>query len=329
MIKTSFQLRTIGALLKERRKERKLTLGQISEITKIRSEYLKALEESNYDSFPSEVYLKGFLKNYAKFLGINTERALAMYRRERDFKKNEPTISMSKKIMDKSVDMTITPGRIIIVAVIIAAILTVVYIGSYVGRILKEPELKLTDPVALTSGQEDTIKVNAGTILIEGEVEVGSTLTINGQAFQTNNFEKFTEGFDLDPGINKFTLVAESQFGKKTQIILNVLREDDTTLTPTGTDGIATVTPAIDALSMSGTIEIINRDAYIELTVDSENKASRVFAVGSTIEFADARKVKVFSPRPDAVKITINNKDESLDGTTSTWEIIGNEIKKN
>ena len=64
-------------------------------------EYLKALEESNYDSFPSEVYLKGFLKNYAKFLGINTERALAMYRRERDFKKNEPTISMSKKIMDK------------------------------------------------------------------------------------------------------------------------------------------------------------------------------------------------------------------------------------
>ena len=87
MIKTSFQLRTIGALLKERRKERKLTLGQISEITKIRSEYLKALEESNYDSFPSEVYLKGFLKNYAKFLGINTERALAMYRRERDFKK--------------------------------------------------------------------------------------------------------------------------------------------------------------------------------------------------------------------------------------------------
>ena len=66
MIKSSFQLKTIGNLLKERRQERNLTLKQISEATKIRSEYLEALEKGDYSVFPSEVYIKGFLKNYAK-----------------------------------------------------------------------------------------------------------------------------------------------------------------------------------------------------------------------------------------------------------------------
>jgi cytoskeletal protein RodZ len=327
MLNTSFQLRTIGSLLKERRKERKLTVSQISEITKIRGEYLKAIEDGNYDVFPSEVYLKGFLKNYAKFLGINTERALAMYRRERDFRKAEPTISMSKRLIDKSLDLTITPSRVIIVAVIIAALLTVLYIGSYVGKILKEPNLKVTAPIDLSSGQEDTLKVKENKILIQGEIEVGATLSINGQEFQTNNFQKFTEGFDLEPGLNKFTLIAESQFGKKTQVVLNVVRDDGTTPQVAGDQ--TTPTPTVVALGMSGKLEIVNRDAYVEVTIDGDNKASKVLSLGSTLEFSGAKIIKIFTPRPDAIKMTINGKDDTAKSTTTTWEIIGDKIKKN
>ncbi len=331
MLKTSFQLRTIGSLLKERRKERKLTVSQISEITKIRGEYLKAIEDGNYDVFPSEVYLKGFLKNYAKFLGINTERALAMYRRERDFRKTEPTISMSKRLIDKSLDLTITPSRVIIVAVIIAAVMTVLYIGSYVGKILKEPNLKVTAPIDLTSGQEDTLKVKENKVLIQGEIEVGATLSINGQEFQTNNFQKFTEGFDLEPGLNKFTLIAESQFGKKTQVVLNVVRDDGTTPQVAGdqTTTSTTPTPTSVTLTMSGQLEIVNRDAYVEVTVDGDNKASKVLSVGATLEFSGAKVIKIFTPRPDAIKMTINGQTDTAKSTTTTWEIIGDKIKKN
>ena len=62
IVKTALQIKTIGSILKEKRKEQKLELKQVSDIIKIRVDYLQALEDGNYASFPSEVYLKGFLK---------------------------------------------------------------------------------------------------------------------------------------------------------------------------------------------------------------------------------------------------------------------------
>lgn len=330
MLKTSFQLRTIGNLLKERRKERQLTLSQISEITKIRMEYLKAIEEGNYNIFPSEVYLKGFLKNYAKFLGVNTERALAMYRREREFQSQEPTISMTKKIRERGLDISITPGKAIAFAVIIAVVLIVVYISTYIGRVLKEPNLRLISPVIVEADSEETMQTDDTSILLEGNVEVGSTLTINGQEFQTNNFERFREKFELQEGENKFTLVAESQFGRKTQLVLNVVRESEGSalVAGEGTETTPTATPTIASLRISGSIEVVNREAYIEYTLDDKRLGGKVYEVGAVIEITPSTLVKVFTPRPDALAITINGNSDTMSGTNTTWEVIAGQLKK-
>ncbi|MGE5557983.1 MAG: helix-turn-helix domain-containing protein [Bacillota bacterium] len=71
----------IGALLKKKREEKGLSYKDVQEAIKIRAHYLAALEAGDFSVIPGEVYLKGFLTNYATYLGIDRQEILAMYHR--------------------------------------------------------------------------------------------------------------------------------------------------------------------------------------------------------------------------------------------------------
>ena len=64
---------TIGEILKEARLDRKLTIKAASEATAIRAKYLEALEADEFDSLPSPVQARGFLRIYASYLGLDAE----------------------------------------------------------------------------------------------------------------------------------------------------------------------------------------------------------------------------------------------------------------
>ncbi len=60
----------IGEILKKTREEQGISLEEIAEATKIRTKYLRALEEENFDILPGDVYARGFATAYLKYLGI-------------------------------------------------------------------------------------------------------------------------------------------------------------------------------------------------------------------------------------------------------------------
>lgn len=62
-----------GAHLKNIREMKGITIDEIAQKTRIRASYLKALEEENFKEMPAEVFLRGFLKAYAKYLGLDPE----------------------------------------------------------------------------------------------------------------------------------------------------------------------------------------------------------------------------------------------------------------
>jgi cytoskeletal protein RodZ len=61
----------IGATLREARERRQLTYDQVEAETKIRAKYIRALEEEEFDSLPSGTYVRGFLRAYASYLGLD------------------------------------------------------------------------------------------------------------------------------------------------------------------------------------------------------------------------------------------------------------------
>lgn len=63
----------IGAILEKARKERGLSLEEVEQATKIRKRYLQGLERDDYGVLPDAVYVQGFLKTYANYLGLDGE----------------------------------------------------------------------------------------------------------------------------------------------------------------------------------------------------------------------------------------------------------------
>jgi cytoskeleton protein RodZ len=61
----------IGNSLREARVRQSLDFPEIEQRTKIRGKYLRALEDEQFDLLPSETYVKGFLRSYAEFLGLD------------------------------------------------------------------------------------------------------------------------------------------------------------------------------------------------------------------------------------------------------------------
>jgi Helix-turn-helix domain len=61
----------IGNSLREARLRQGLDFPEIEQATKIRGKYLRALEEEQFDVLPAQTYVKGFLRSYADFLGLD------------------------------------------------------------------------------------------------------------------------------------------------------------------------------------------------------------------------------------------------------------------
>jgi helix-turn-helix protein len=61
----------IGNTLREARTRQQLELHDAEQATKVRAKYLRALEEEHFDSLPSQTYVKGFMRTYADYLGLD------------------------------------------------------------------------------------------------------------------------------------------------------------------------------------------------------------------------------------------------------------------
>lgn len=64
---------SIGERLRSRRESLNLTIENVSQMLKIRRVYLQAIEESNWAELPEPVYVNGFIRSYAAFLGMDVE----------------------------------------------------------------------------------------------------------------------------------------------------------------------------------------------------------------------------------------------------------------
>jgi cytoskeleton protein RodZ len=72
----------IGDALRVAREDQGRTLEDAARILRIRTDYLRALEDERFDVFGGDIYAKGFLRNYASELGLDPQPLLDTYRRE-------------------------------------------------------------------------------------------------------------------------------------------------------------------------------------------------------------------------------------------------------
>jgi len=71
---------SIGEKLKSARTSRKLVLRDVAKDTNIAPSYIEALEDEEFDKFPSETYVIGFLKTYSEYLKLDADEIIHLYK---------------------------------------------------------------------------------------------------------------------------------------------------------------------------------------------------------------------------------------------------------
>ncbi len=105
----------IGSVFKEARKKADKSIEDASKETKIAKKYLIAIENENFEIFPGETYLVGFLRNYAQFLGLDSDEIILKYK---DFKIQEHPAPIEQLIArPKSAKSILLISIIIVIAI--------------------------------------------------------------------------------------------------------------------------------------------------------------------------------------------------------------------
>jgi len=72
---------TLGEKLRQAREERGISISEVAEQTRISPHYLDLIEQDDYRTLPGGIFNKGFVKSYAKFVGVDEQEALQDYSR--------------------------------------------------------------------------------------------------------------------------------------------------------------------------------------------------------------------------------------------------------
>lgn len=193
--------------------------------TKIRARYLGALERGEYKELPGAVYTKGFLRNYAMYLGLDPEEVLLQWRKEHgEVKEAPPAIVERRPITAPSKGLTFSPG------VVVAALLTVVVVafGAYLAiqvlRFTKPPTIAVTQPAtAVIDVDESTTSYT-----LEGTTLPGATVSIATPGRDPYQVTALSDGawsaaVDLRRGRNQFDISAvDPDTGKQSDQTLHV-----------------------------------------------------------------------------------------------------------
>jgi cytoskeleton protein RodZ len=73
---------TVAEQLRLAREAKKLTVYQVAEVTKIRTDHIRALEEGNFNVFSAPVYIKGFVRTYAALLKLDAAQIMTALEEE-------------------------------------------------------------------------------------------------------------------------------------------------------------------------------------------------------------------------------------------------------
>jgi cytoskeletal protein RodZ len=208
-------MKTVGQMLRTAREEKKLSLEDIERGTKIRLKFLEAIESDEFTIMPSQSYVKGFVKNYSEYVGLNSKTVLAFYRRQTV---DAPKSHLLPKGMEAPLNRSafqLTPGQFIFIIVSTLVCVFLLYLFIQYQTLQKPPTLLVDSPVNQEVFSDTRVDVL-------GKTDPDATVTINGVSVLVRPDGKFFDQIRVEPGINSITITASSRLGKTTTQVVKI-----------------------------------------------------------------------------------------------------------
>jgi cytoskeletal protein RodZ len=289
-------LSTIGEMLREVRERRGLTLADAERETKIRQKYLAALEDDNLAALPGPLYVRGFLRNYALYLGIDGDEALEIYNIQRTptrakiraargeplpkpgGNKDPEKISIAPLSPEK-IDTRVRYGTQYIAISLLAIPLIIVFYFIYSGAF----------------GSRSTgIPVPTGSPAVPTQISsMGNTPIVSITPTLTSPITSTTPLTSTQAAVESNTPLVAVATG-----------------TPqSGADPTALPSPVAGKVTVK--VEAV-KDVWMRVTVDGEKVYENTLAQGLSKQWTGDSTVRIRTGRADVVKLTVNGEDKGL-----------------
>jgi len=206
-------MKTIGSLLKDARVRKRFSLAKLEAETKIKKDFIKAVEEENWQALPDYPVVVGFVKNVANFLGVKERSAVALLRRDYPPQK----LSINPK-PDVSRQFIWSPKLTFLVGVGVVIALILGYLGFQYAGFISPPALSLTQP-------QDGQVVSGPRVTVSGKTNPEATVKANNQPILINQDGSFTAEVEIFKGTSEIVVTATSRSGKETTLRRNIKPE--------------------------------------------------------------------------------------------------------
>src|SRR5579871_92741 len=200
----------LGQRLKEERVAKGLTVEQVATATKIRPQFIIAIEQGRYKSLPSKAYAQGFVKNYIAFLGMPLRDAMAMFRREFDEREYVDVLPESftrqRKIPMHRINWYRTAVSIIVIFLVLLGFLVFQYRAA-----LFPPFVSITQP------EENSI-IRSEDVTVAGSTESNTTVIVNNLLANVDATGHFIKVIPVFPGRATIVVIVVNKFGKRSVV---------------------------------------------------------------------------------------------------------------
>lgn len=268
-------MNTLGEQLKKEREKKGITLVEVARVTKIRKTYLQALEEGDFDA-QSPVFMKGFLKSYAEFLGLDSTDILKRYKNDiktEDELEAEPEVSASRRSSSKY----LVPGIITLSLAITIIITSIIAIKK---RNTHAPSTTIPPVTQVEPTREE--------VVIKNTITHPILSTVHEKLFKDLTAIKSTAPVKPAPT----PVVAEKPAEKP-----------EKTVEETGKTAKAKINGKKHTLNITA-----KGTAWLRIAVDDGASIEVLMKKGETIDLAAEKKFAVVTGNAGEIDITLNGK---------------------
>jgi hypothetical protein len=310
----------VGSALSAQRKHLKYSIEFVSQQTKIKQSFLELMEAGDFGEVGQPLYARQFVKTYARFLGLDTEKVMAIYRRETSKQATNPEQRKSSetkipKRFSTLLRVLYSRSFLVITAAVVVCLALVAYGAAQLGQLFSQPKLTIFSPVELLADFDGDIYVAGNSFKVEGETDPQTIVTYNSEVLNLEPGNIFsTPEIPLKNSESVVILTATNQFGRVSTIRLNVRK---------GSTGIS------DVNKMSVLVEVKEEVTQVLIRADGKIVFNDRAFVGDLIQIDAETILQIESPSPYNLVVTINGEPHEFTQRNKIWELIdGNLLEK-
>lgn len=165
--------KTVGEMLRDERLTHRIQLPELAKRTRIRLEYLEALEENQFDLLPAATFVKGYVKIYARLFGFDPQPLLALLRR--DYKESAKGQLVPREFLTPVLKKRrhLKPVTFVMIGLSLVFLTLVSYIGVQWWLLQQPPRLTVTQP--------EELAIVGPQVEVRGSTEPEALVVINEQ----------------------------------------------------------------------------------------------------------------------------------------------------